>query len=100
MAEGGSEGLPRAEASLEVEEPPEILGRRSEASLFTCVEPMLWKGCKVEPHVVMGEGRPLNCKGVRSLGGWTWGGAHGLTVGVLSAYRFLRWPRSLCCFEC
>lgn len=64
--------LPRAEASLAVEEPPEILGRkRSEASLFICAEPMLWKGCEVGPHVVMEEGRPSNCKGVRSLPGWT-----------------------------
>lgn len=59
-AHGETEGrspLPRAEASLRVEEAPEVRGRRrSEASSFTCPQPRLRKVCEVGPHVVMEKG--------------------------------------------
>lgn len=49
---------------------PEILGRqRNKASWFTCLEPEALGGTRCWEPVAMGEGKPWNCKGVRSLGG-------------------------------
>lgn len=59
------------------------------------------------PHVV-GEGRALGLQRGEVMRNAVDTGlkvVHGLKVGVLSAYRSLRWPRFrgpgfLCCFEC